>query len=55
MEYHTIVTLIMSIIYTIILVPVFVWIANNIKDEHYKEAKLAYTEKIQYKKMFDGL
>ena len=55
MEYHTAVTLVISILYAIILVPLFVWIAQNIRDEHTKEAKLAYTEKIVYKKMFDGL
>ena len=55
MEYHTIATLFISILYTIILVPAFVQVAHNIRDEHTKEAKLAYTEKIVYKKMFDGL
>jgi len=55
MEYHTAVTLVISIIYAVILVPVFVWITSNIRDEHIKEAKLAYNEKVQYKRMFDGL
>jgi len=55
MEYHTIITLVLSIIYIIVLVPMFIWICQNINDEHTKEAKLAYTEKIVYKKMFDGL
>jgi len=55
MEYHTTIILILSIIYVIVLVPMFVWICQNISDEHTKESKLAYTEKIVYKKMFDGL
>ena len=55
MEYHTAITLVISIIYAVVLVPLFVSIAQNIRDEHTKEAKLAYTEKIVYKKMFDGL
>jgi len=55
MEYHTAATLALSIIYVILLVPLFVWITQNIRDEHTKESKIAYTEKVVYKKMFDGL
>jgi len=55
MEYHTIVTLVLSFIYTIIIVPVFVWISGNVREEHLNEAKLVYFEKAQFKRMFDGL
>jgi len=55
MEYHTIITLILSFIYTIVIVPVFVWISGNVRDEHLNEAKLVYLEKAQFKRMFDGL
>ena len=46
MEYHTAVTIILSIIYTIVIVPVFVWISSNVREEHLNEAKLVYTEKV---------
>jgi len=55
MEYHTIITIILSIIYTIAIVPAFVWISSNIREEHLSEARLVYTEKVQFKRMFDGL
>lgn len=55
MSEHTITALTISIIYTLILGPAFVWISDNIKQETFNEAKINYQQKDQFRRMFDAL
>ena len=55
MTYETIVSIVIGVVYVIILVPSFIYIANYINNEHQEEMRLAFLEKRSYKKMFDGL
>lgn len=55
MTYHTVVSLIIGIIYGIITVIAFKFISKGIEDENLNEAKLAFSQKDMFRRMFNGL
>ena len=55
MQWHTIISLTIAIIYTIILVPVFALITGSIVSEQMEEAKMSFYQKDYFKRMFDSL
>jgi hypothetical protein len=46
---------VIAVVYTVILIPSFLYVVNFINGEYLEEANLAYLERNNYKKMFDAL
>ena len=55
MTYHTTVSIIIAIVYTIVIVVSFGFISQAIMDEQVNEAKLSYQMRDQFRRMFNGL
>ena len=55
MTYHTTVSIIIAIVYTIVIVVGFGYISQAIMDEQVNEAKLSYQMRDQFRRMFNGL
>ena len=55
MSYHTYMALSISVVYTLILVPSFVFIIDALLNETIDEAKISYAQRNQFKWMFDSL
>jgi len=55
MSYHSIIALVIAILFTMILIPAFGLITNSIMQESIEEQKLSYYKQEQFKKMFDSL
>lgn len=53
--YHTQVSLWISIVFTVIMIPAFGYISSAIQNETLMEAKLSYQQRDGYRRMFDGL
>lgn len=55
MNYHTTVSLIIAIVYTSLMIPIFGTISSKVADDCIDEAKLSYQQRDGYRKMFDAL
>ena len=55
LTYHTTVSIVIAIVYTIVLVLAFGFISQSIMDEQVNEAKLSYQMRDQFRRMFNGL
>ena len=55
MSYHAVMILVITFIYTLILIPSFVWVTNTIYTETMNEAKASYVERDNFRRMFDAL
>lgn len=55
MTYHTVVSLVIGIIYGLVTVIAFKYISKGIEEENLNEAKLFFSQKDQFRRMFNGL
>lgn len=53
--YESIVQVVIAVVYTLVLIPAFLYVVNCINSEYLEEANLAFMERNNYKKMFDAL
>jgi len=55
MTYHTVVSLVIGIVYGVITVIAFKYISKGIEEENLNEAKLFLNQKDMFRRMFNGL
>lgn len=55
MSYHTIQSLVLSLIFSLLIAPAIGYFSNALMDEMLNQAKLNYAERDSYKQLFDAL